>query len=102
MQQQTSHTHAFSQITGLPTMTILGNNTGSTGVAQALTVGQLLTMLSIVKGTLAQLNTGTATEDSTWSAKDLNDWLMGKLGSYLTAVNFSAWYKNFHYNAYYK
>lgn len=82
-----SHTHTFGQITGLPTMTILGNNTGSTGVAQALTVGQLLTMLSIVKGTLAQLNTGTATTDSTWSAKDLNDWLMGKLSSYLTAVN---------------
>lgn len=82
-----SHTHAFSQITGLPTMTILGNMTGSTGVAQALTVGQLLTMLSIVKGTLTQLNTGTATEDSTWTAADLNAWLMGKLGSYLTAVN---------------
>lgn len=82
-----SHTHAFGQITGLPTMTILGNNTGSTGVAQALTVGQLLTMLSIVKGTLAQLNTGTATDDSTWSAKDLNDWLNSKLTSYLTAVN---------------
>ena len=82
-----SHTHAFSQITGLPTMTILGNNSGSTGVAQALTVGQLLTMLGIVKGTLSQLNTGTSTADSTWSAEDLNDWLMGKLGSYLTAVN---------------
>lgn len=82
-----SHTHAFSQITGLPTMTILGNNTGSTGVAQALTVGEFLTMLAIVKGTLAQLNTGTSTADSTWTAKDLNDWLMGKLGSYLTAVN---------------
>lgn len=82
-----SHTHAFSQITGLPTMTILGNNTGSTGVAQALTVGQLLTMLGIIKGTLTQLNTGTSTADSTWSAKDLNDWLMGKLGSYITAVN---------------
>lgn len=82
-----SHTHAFSQITGLPTMTILGNNSGSTGVAQALTVGQLLTMLGIIKGTLAQLNTGTSTADSTWSAKDLNDWLMGKLGTYLTAVN---------------
>lgn len=82
-----SHTHAFSQITGLPTMTILGNNTGSSGVSQAITVGQLLTMLSIVKGTLAQLNTGTATADSTWSATDLNVWLMGKLSSYLTAVN---------------
>lgn len=82
-----SHTHAFSQITGLPTMTILGNNSGNTGVAQALTVGQLLTMLGIIKGTLADLNTGTSTVDSTWTAKDLNDWLMGKLGTYLTAVN---------------
>ena len=82
-----SHTHAFSQITGLPTMTILGNMTGSTGVAQALTVGQFLTMLGIVKGTLAHLNTGTSTADSTWTAADLNAWLMGKLGTYLTVVN---------------
>ena len=82
-----SHTHAFSQITGLPTMTILGNNTGSTGVAQALTVGQLLTMLGIVKGTLAQLNTGTATNDSTWTAADLNSWLMSKLSTYVFTVN---------------
>lgn len=82
-----SHTHAFSQITGLPTMTILGNNTGSTGVAQALTVGDLLTMLGIIKGTLAQLNTGTATDSSTWSSADLNSWLNGKLGSYITAVD---------------
>lgn len=82
-----SHTHAFGQITGLPTMTILGNNTGSAGVAQALTVGDLLTMLGIVKGTLAQLNTGTATTDSTWSAADLNSWLMSKLSTYVFTVN---------------
>lgn len=82
-----SHTHAFSQITGLPPTTILGNNTASEGAPKALTVGQLLTMLGIVKGTLTDLNTGGATVDSTWTAKDLNDWLMGKLSSYLTAVN---------------
>lgn len=82
-----SHTHAFSQITGLPTMTVLGNNTGSTGVAKALTVGQLLTMLGIIKGSLSDLNAGTSTTHGTWTAEDLNDWLMGKLGSYLTVVN---------------
>ncbi|MBQ0148050.1 MAG: hypothetical protein KBS93_06330, partial [Flavobacteriaceae bacterium] len=82
-----SHTHAFSQITGLPPTTILGNNTASEGAPKALTVGQLLTMLGIVKGTLAHLNAGTATIDSTWTAKDLNDWLMGKLTSYLKVVN---------------
>lgn len=82
-----SHTHAFSQITGLPTMTILGNMSGSTGVAQALTVGQLFTMLGLIKGNLADLNTGTSTESATWTAADLNAWLMGKLGDYLTAVN---------------
>lgn len=82
-----NHTHTFSQITGLPTMTILGNNTGSTGIAQAITVEDLLVMLGIIKGTLSQLNTGTSTTHGTWTAEDLNDWLMGKLGSYLTAVN---------------
>ena len=82
-----SHTHAFGEITGLPTMTILGNNTGNTGVAKALTVGQLLTMLGIIKGSLADLNEGTSTTHGTWTAEDLNDWLMGKLGSYLTAVD---------------
>lgn len=82
-----SHTHAFSQITGLPPNTILGNNTGTTGVAQALTVGNLLTMLGIVNGTLAQLNGGTSTTHSQWTAKDLTDWLNGKLSTYITAVD---------------
>lgn len=82
-----SHTHAFGEITGLPTNTILGNNTGSTGPAQALTASQLLTMLGIVKGTLAHLTTGTATSDSTWTAADLNAWVNAKLTSYITAVN---------------
>lgn len=82
-----NHTHTFSQITGLPTMTILGNNTGSTGVAQAITVEDLLVMLGIIKGNITQLNTGTSTAHATWSAANLNTWLMNKLGSYLTAVN---------------
>ena len=81
------HTHAFNQITGLPSNTILGNNTGSTGTAQALTVNDVLTMLGIAYGTLAQLNAGTDTSQRTWSAKDLSDWLQGKLGTYLTVVN---------------
>lgn len=81
------HTHAFNQITGLPPNTILGNNTGATGTAQALTVSDMLTMLGIAYGTLALLNAGTDTSTRTWTAKDLNDWLTGKLGQYLTVVN---------------
>lgn len=81
------HTHAFNQITNLPSNTILGNNTGSTGTAQALTAADVMTMLGIAYGTLAILNAGTDTAPRTYSAKDLNDWLLGKLGNYLTAVN---------------
>ena len=81
------HTHAFGQITGLPTNTILGNATGSTGPAQALTQSQVLSLMGIAYGTLALLTAGTDTVNRTWQAKDLNDWLNSKLGSYLTVVN---------------
>lgn len=81
------HTHAFGEITGLPTNTILGNATGSTGPAQALTQSQVLSLIGIAYGTLALLTAGTDTVNRTWQAKDLNDWLNSKLGSYLTVVN---------------
>src|SRR5690606_29478614 len=45
-----SHTHAFSQIIGLPANTILANNTGSTAAAKAVTVGEFLEMLGIAYG----------------------------------------------------
>lgn len=53
------HTHAFTDITGLPTQTFLGNNTAGTSVAKALTVAEVLVMLSIAYGSLAVLQTGT-------------------------------------------
>lgn len=81
------HTHAFSQITGLPTNTILGNNTGGTATAKALTVGEVLTLLGIAFGSLSILNTGTDIVQRTWTAKDINDWLTNKLSTYLTVVN---------------
>lgn len=81
------HTHAFSQITDLPANTILGNNTSNTGQARALTVAELLTLIGIAYGSLAQLNTGSDTAMRTWSAADLNAWVNGKISSYLTVVN---------------
>lgn len=83
------HTHAFSQITGLPPNTILGNNTAGAGNASALTVSDVLTLLAISYGSLAQLNAGTDINQKTWTSKDLNDWLTSKLGTYLTVVNLS-------------
>lgn len=81
------HTHAFGQITGLPTQTLLGNNTGSTGAAQALTVSDVLTMLAIAHGTAALLTTGTDTTQRTWTAKMLSDYVTARLGTYVTTVN---------------
>ena len=81
------HTHAFTDITGLPTQTFLGNNTAGTSAAKALTVAEVLVMLSIAYGSLAVLQTGTDTGQRTWSAKDINDYVNGKLSTYLTVVN---------------
>ena len=81
------HTHAFTQITGLPTQTFLGNNTAGTAAAKALTVSEVLVMLGIAYGAAAQLTTGTDTAQRTWTAKDLNDWVNTKLSTYLTVVN---------------
>ena len=82
-----THTHAFGQITGLPTQTILGNNTGTTGPALALTVSDLLTMLSIGYGSLALLTAGTDTTSRTYTPKDIADYVTSRLGTYLTVVN---------------
>lgn len=82
-----THTHAFGQITGLPTQTILGNNTGTTGAAMALTVSDLMTMMSIGYGTAALLTAGTDTVQRTWTAKMLADYVTSRLGTYLTVVN---------------
>jgi hypothetical protein len=83
----TSHTHNFADIVGLPTQTILGNNTGSTGPAVALTVADLMTMMSIGYGSAALLTAGTDTTQRTWTAKMLTDWVNAKLTGYITAVN---------------
>lgn len=82
-----THTHNFADIIGLPTQTILGNNTGTTAPAKALTVADLMTMMSIGYGSLTLLNAGTDTVQRTHSVKDLTDWLNGKLTGYITAVN---------------
>lgn len=81
------HTHNFADIIGLPSNTILGNNTGSTGQAQALTVSDLMTMMAIAYGSAALLTAGTDTVQRTWTAKMLNDYITSRLGSYLTVVN---------------
>lgn len=82
-----SHTHAFGQIIGLPANTILANNTGSTAVAKAVTVGELLEMLGIAYGDAATLTTGTDTNQRTWTAKQIADYVGARLNGYLTAVN---------------
>ena len=84
------HTHAFTDITGLPTQTFLGNNTAGTSAAKALTVAEVLVMLSIAYGSLAVLQTGTDTGQRTWSAKDINDYVNGKLSTYLTAADIAS------------
>ena len=85
----TLHTHAFSEITSLPANTILANNTGTVGTAKAITVAELLTMLSIAYGDATVLNTGTDTGQRTWTAKQLTDWVNAKISGYITVVNLS-------------
>ena len=82
-----AHAHNFGEILGLPTQTILGNNTGVNGPAQALTVGDIMIMLGIAYGNATLLNTGTDTGQRTWSAKTLSDYITSRLGTYITTVN---------------
>lgn len=84
-----SHTHAFSQVIGLPTNTILANNTGVTGSAKALTIEDFLILIGIAYGTGAILNTGTDTSQRSWTAKQISDYIGTRLGTYLTFVNLS-------------
>ena len=82
-----THTHLYTDVTGLPANTILGNNTSGIGQAKAMTVSELMTLLGLAYGNLAQLNAGTDTAQRSWKAKDLDAWLTSRLGTYLTVVN---------------
>ena len=82
-----THTHAFGQITSLPTKTILGNDTLTDGPAKALTVAELMSLMSIGYGTITHLNSFPDQEQRTWSAEDLNAWVNAKISSYITVVN---------------
>lgn len=81
------HAHAFSEISSLPANTILGNNTGAIANAKALTVNDLLTMLAIGYGSLTLLNTGTDTNQKTWTPKDLSDFVNSKIAAYVVTVD---------------
>jgi len=83
----TSHTHNYANINGLPPLTILGNNTQNPGQAVAMTVADLMAMMAISYGDYAALLVGTATNYSTWSAKQLNDYITARLNAYVVTVN---------------
>lgn len=82
-----THAHAFGDITGLPTQTILGNNTASIGPAKALTQSDVLLLLGIAYGTITHLNSNPDQSQRTWSAEDLNAWVNDKISSYITVVD---------------
>lgn len=84
-----SHVHNFSNITGLPGQTILANNTQNPGAALAITVADLMTMMAISYGQASTLTAGTSTAQSTWTAKQLNDYITSRIAGYLTTVNLS-------------
>jgi hypothetical protein len=83
------HDHDYSDIIGLPANTILANNTGSASGAKAITSAQLLTMLGISYGTLAQLNAGTDNAQRTWKASDISTYVEGMVNALSTKSNLS-------------
>lgn len=82
-----AHSHNFTNIIGLPTQTILGNNTGGTGPAQALTVADIMIMMGIAYGNSSLLTAGTDVAQRTWTAKMISDFVTSKLAGYITSVN---------------
>lgn len=88
------HKHIVGDIQNLPAKTIVANDLSTVGVAKALTVGQFLSLIAISYGTLAELTTGTSTANSTWTAKDLKDYITSRLTSYLTTVNLALGTRN--------
>lgn len=83
----TNHTHNYTNITGLPALTILGNNTQNPGQAKALTVADLMAMMAISYGDYTTLVAGTSTSYSVWTPKQLNDYVTARLGAYIVSVN---------------
>lgn len=88
------HDHNFADVIGVPANTILANNTGSTSSAKAITASQLMTMMSIGYGTVAKLETGTDTLQSTWSAKQIADYVDDIVTAISTVSNLSVGTRN--------
>lgn len=82
-----AHTHNYSDVINVPNQTFLGNNAGSTGAAKALTVAEVLTMLSIAYGTTALLDAGIDTSQRTWTAKMISDFVNSKITGFITSAN---------------
>src|SRR5690606_15039003 len=55
--------------------------------AKAVTVGEFLEMLGIAYGNTSILTSGTDTNQRTWTAKQISDYVGARLNGYLTAVN---------------
>lgn len=83
----TNHTHNYANINGLPPLTVLGNDTQNPGQAKALTVADLMTMMAISYGDYNALLVGSSTGNSTWSPKQLNDYVTSRLNAYIVTVN---------------
>lgn len=83
----TLHEHNYSDIIDLPANTILANDTDLTRSAKAITVDQMLTMLSISYGSYTILNTGTDTANRTWKAADLKQYIAERIAALDTSSN---------------
>lgn len=83
----TNHTHNYANINGLPGLTVLGNNTQNPGQAVAMTVADLMTMMAISYGDAGILTNGSNTDQRTWTAKQLNDYITARLAAYIVIVN---------------
>lgn len=77
------HTHKYTDIVEVPANSFLGNKKAVAGVAEAITVSEMLSILGIAYGTLAQLEEGLDTKQRTFTAADINKFvkdLIGNLG----------------------
>lgn len=78
------HNHPYTDIINVTSGTVLGRKSSGTGSTELLTQSDLLSLLAIAYGTATQLANDTSTQQRTWTAIDIRNYISSQIGNIVT------------------
>lgn len=78
------HNHPYTDIVNVTSGTVLGRKSAGTGATELLTQSDLLSLLAISHGTATQLANDTSTQQRTWTAIDIRNYVASVVNGIVT------------------